>query len=268
MIRTIKKIFAFIITITILISVTSVTNAASNKNKLYIPILSYHHFMESDVQKERYNTTMTAAQFEEQLKTLTEKGYNSISLRQLEAYMKKGEPLPENPYMMTIDDGYDSNYYYAFPVLKKYNAKAVIFVTVGRITYAPSKRWNQNTLIWMTWSQLKEKEESGHIEVQNHGYIHKPISEIPFDEFKESVIKGHEILKANLGERKTKAFAYPHGQKTKEAEVFLKNNDYSIQFTTIPGSITKRSNMNNLPRITIGFGKTGKEVIEMMKKYR
>lgn len=263
-----KKISALVMIIIISVSATSGTYAAAKKNKLFIPVLLYHHFMESDVPKERYSTTITAAQFEEQIKTLTEKGYNSISLSQLEAYLKNNKPLPKNPYMITLDDGYDSNYYYVYPVLKKYNTKAVIFITEGRITEEPSKRWNQNTLVWMTWKQLKEMEDSGLVEVQSHGYIHKPISEITFDQFKESVLKGQEILEANLGERKTKAFAYPYGQKTKEAKNFLEKYGYTMQFTTITGVITKKTNMNNLPRITIGYGKTGNDVIKLINKYR
>jgi len=263
----VKKISVFFVITVIFISATGGIYAA-NTNKTYIPVLLYHHFMESDIPKERHSTTITAAQFEEQIKTLTEKGYNSISLSQLEAYLKKNEPLPDNPYMITMDDGYDSNYYYAFPVLRKYNAKAVIFITEGRITEEPGKRWNQNTLVWMTWSQLKEMEDSGLVEVQSHGYIHKPISEITFDEFKESVIKGQETLEANLGERKIKAFAYPYGQKTKEADKFLVKHGYTMQFTTITGTITKKSNKNNLPRITIGYGRTGNDVIKLIRKFR
>lgn len=41
--------------------------------------------------------------------------------------------LPSKPILITFDDGYYSNYEYIYPILKKYNAKASIFVVTDRI---------------------------------------------------------------------------------------------------------------------------------------
>jgi len=245
-------------------------NAAtkSQSKMISIPVLLYHHFMEDDVPEERYSTTVTAAQFEEHIKTLTENNYNSISLEDLRAYIEEGKALPDNPYIITADDGYDSNYRIMYPILKKYNAKAVIFVTGNMIRETPGRHWSKNTLVWMTWDMLKEMEDSGLVEIQNHGYKHISADSLTDEEFKESVIKGEELLNEKLGERKIKVFAYPHGKSTKYTRQFLKDNGYIAQFTVNPGSIRKTSKMDSLPRIIVSYGKTGEDIIKLIKKYK
>ena len=88
------------------------------------------------------------------------------------------------------------------------------------------------------------------------------------EEFRESVIKGEELLNEKLGERKIKTFAYPHGKSTQYTKQFLKENGYIAQFTVNPGSIKKTSKTDSLPRIIVIYGKSGKDVLELIKKYR
>ena len=133
-----------------------------------------------------------------------EKGYNSISLEDLRAYFEEGRALPPKPYMITVDDGYDSNYYIMYPILRKYNAKAVIFVTGNMITDEPGRRWKEDSLVWMTWDMLREMEDSGLVGIQNYGYLHKPADTMEPEEFMESVIRGEELLNENWAKEKSR----------------------------------------------------------------
>ena len=69
---------------------------------------------------------LSPAQFESDLKYLKENGYHTVVVQDLIDYVEKGVPLPEKPVMLTFDDGYYNNYYYAFPLLEEYDAKIVI----------------------------------------------------------------------------------------------------------------------------------------------
>ena len=53
--------------------------------------------------------------------------YTGVSFDELQAYVLRGEPLPEKPVVITFDDGYRSNYTLAYPILQKYSMKATIF---------------------------------------------------------------------------------------------------------------------------------------------
>ena len=232
-----------------------------------IPILLYHHFMKDNVPEDKYSTTVTEAQFEDHIRTLSEKGYNSISLEDLRAYFEEGRALPPKPYMITVDDGYDSNYYIMYPILRKYNAKAVIFVTGNMITDEPGRRWKEDSLVWMTWDMLREMEDSGLVEIQNHGYLHKPADTMEPEEFMESVIRGEELLNEKLGEREIKAFAYPHGKATEDSRKILEESGYKMQFMVRAGAAGKNADMADLPRIIVSHGKTGTDVINLIMKY-
>jgi peptidoglycan/xylan/chitin deacetylase (PgdA/CDA1 family) len=58
--------------------------------------------------------------------------YRVMSLQELVARAAKGD-VPERAVAITFDDGYRDNYDYAFPILKKYNFPATIFVATGAI---------------------------------------------------------------------------------------------------------------------------------------
>jgi peptidoglycan/xylan/chitin deacetylase (PgdA/CDA1 family) len=67
----------------------------------------------------------------------------SISPSALESYLESrksyqstlpdGSPLPNSGFLITFDDGYRNNLTEALPVLEKYSAKAIIFITTGFI---------------------------------------------------------------------------------------------------------------------------------------
>lgn len=83
----------------------------------------YHAFNKTDDY-----LTVSENRFEEQVKAMVESGYTPVFFQDLIDYVDTEKQLPEKPVCITFDDGYLDNYTYAFPILKKYNCKATIFV--------------------------------------------------------------------------------------------------------------------------------------------
>ncbi|MCP3928439.1 MAG: polysaccharide deacetylase family protein [Bacteroidetes bacterium] len=94
-----------------------------------VTILMYHRFSEKS---EPFKLSQKI--FSQQLHYLSRK-YSLIRLTDY-VLMLYGERsnLPPNPLIITFDDGYQDNYEYAYPVLKKYNAPATIFLTTDFIS--------------------------------------------------------------------------------------------------------------------------------------
>ncbi len=91
--------------------------------------------------------------FDWQMKYLVDHGYHTITPDELYDFLAGTGKLPERPVLITFDDGYVDNYTTAYPILKKYNLKATIFVVTGFL----SKRKG-----YLTWDQLREMEQRHH----------------------------------------------------------------------------------------------------------
>ena len=114
----------------------------------------------------RQNTLfVTPENFKRQMKYLKDKGYKIISLDELVEGLKTGRRFPHNSVVITADDGYEDNYTYAYPVLKKYGFPATIFVIADFIDTKKD---------FMSWDELREMSRhnisfGGH--TKNHAYL-------------------------------------------------------------------------------------------------
>ncbi|GAG21219.1 unnamed protein product, partial [marine sediment metagenome] len=90
----------------------------------------YYHRVNDE--NDQFFHAVNIENFERQIRYLI-KRYTIINLEDVVDHIKRGTRLPKNPIVITYDDGYKDNYLNAFPILRKYNAPATIFLTVGCI---------------------------------------------------------------------------------------------------------------------------------------
>jgi peptidoglycan/xylan/chitin deacetylase (PgdA/CDA1 family) len=106
-------------------------------------ILMYHGFTDKDGHegiKNYHGKHLHIAKFKEQIAYL-KSHYTIISLTQLVDFCRKEESLPPRPIVITLDDGYRSNYTLGFPVLEEYKVPAAIFITTDFV--------DQKNYLWM-----------------------------------------------------------------------------------------------------------------------
>ncbi len=158
-------------------------------------ILYYHRILPF----EGYDISI--AEFEWQLKYLKQR-FNIVGLETISDTLS-GKTPKENSVAITFDDGYFDNYVYAYPILKKYNTKAVIFISTSKIKHGPKRKtlidyWNGeatlnslkkpkeeetalydslkgNTDEFLLWEEIKEMTNSGIFEIGSHGHTHTKI---------------------------------------------------------------------------------------------
>ncbi|TYP69725.1 polysaccharide deacetylase family protein [Paenibacillus methanolicus] len=130
-----------------------------------LPILMYHHF-QTDLDT---STIVHPKALEKQLAALAAGGYATLSAEEAQQYLKGQRLFPKKPVYLTFDDGYESNYTLAYPLLRKYNAKATIFVIASMIRRDASDITSDGAPK-LTWAQIAEMSASGLVDTQSHTY--------------------------------------------------------------------------------------------------
>lgn len=158
-------IFA-LLTISITKDLLGIYATSSTQKNTFVPIMMYHQVKSKGLGKD----VISPKEFESDLKFLSENNYHTVTMSDLIAYVYDGKELPENPIILSFDDGYLTTYLNVFPLLKKYNMKIVLSI-IGKSTDDFSKVKDTNTnYSHMTWDQINEMAESGLVEIQNHSY--------------------------------------------------------------------------------------------------
>lgn len=215
-----------------------------------VPILMYHHLSEDVTNSEM----VSPEQFEAQIRALAEAGYTGISFDELQAYVLRGEPLPEKPVVITFDDGYRSNYTLAYPILQKYGMKATIFaigVSFGKDHY---KDTDYTITPHFGADEAAEMTASGLISIQSHTYdmhqwppyetgsaVRENILQL-LGESEESYVqaltedftRSRALLEDATGQP-VDVLAYPAGQYSTLAQVTLQSLGVHVTLSTNPG---------------------------------
>ena len=261
------KFFYIIITIVILL-ITIFTCIyllklnRKDRSDIKIPILLYHDFVlnvpEND--PDNFNYINTPQSFEENIKTMLENGYTILSIQELYNIIDGKLDIPEKPIIITMDDGYYSNYEYIYPILKKYNVKASIFIVTDKIGK------EINGIKYLGWEECLEMQSSGLVEIFSHSKRHVFYDKLSVRTIRDDVEESYRLIEENLGKKQLKVFAYPYGAYTKELVWTLKISNIDMQFYDIGINYYNNFNKDYIKRINVPCEMTGEEILEEIEK--
>jgi len=201
-----------------------------------ILVLNYHQVADKNTA-----LAVTLKDFETQMKFLADSGCITITPDELYAGLRGEIELPPKPVLITFDDGYLDNYTNAYPILKKYNLRATIFVIPSFTGVYPG---------YMTWEQLKEMESNGTITVESHTLTHPKLEALPDDEIRVELLNSKNLLEENLG-HPVEFLAYPTGTYNLHIAGIAQDLGYKGAFTIKYGVVDKGSNFFALERVPI-----------------
>lgn len=213
-------------------------------------VLNYHK-----IENNNHSLSVPPWDFETQMKYLVDHGYTSIAPDDLHAALAGEAKLPENPVLITFDDGYRDNYANAFPILKKYKLKATIFV----ITSFLGKREQ-----YFTWDQAREMEQHG-ISIQSHTVDHKPMTDLSDEQLRAELVESKKKAEMELG-HEVGYIAYPTGTYNLHIAEMVKEAGYKGAFTIKYGNVDKATNVYAIERVPIFHtDNTNKDFLERIR---
>jgi peptidoglycan/xylan/chitin deacetylase (PgdA/CDA1 family) len=205
-------------------------------NSVELPILVYHK---------------TPENFEQILQHLVERGYQTVSMRQLANHLEYGVGLPQKPVVISFDDGF-SDQLKAFDLLKKYNMKATFYVVVG----GEKSNWcigmeRKNINCgddYMTIDQIKMLDRSGVIEIGAHTIDHLNLSSNRLDVQSFEISESKRVLEHILS-HPVDTFAYPYGAYNAQTVELVRQAGFSSAVTTHGGTLQTLEGILTLKRI-------------------
>lgn len=200
-----------------------------------IPIITYHKISD---QREFGLTTVSKSKFETQMEHLKSNGYNSVRLMDLNPEYR----LPEKPIIITFDDGYESIYKNAIPVLNKFNFKAVIFIVtnyIGQINTWESTQFQQK-FRHLSVDQIRNLRKNDH-EIGSHSKLHNYLPSLNEKMLADEIEGSKAKIDRLLGEEIT-SFCYPYGRFNDK--IIKKVKDAGYRYATSNLRIYNKKNDN------------------------
>jgi len=209
------------------------------RDRYVVPILTYHHVGIASG-KWRLND-VSAESFEYQMNFIKRHGFQVISFDDLVEGIKKGHEFARNTVVLQFDDGYEDNYQYAFPILKKYAYPAMVFLISDKVG-SPD---------FLTWDQVKEMEKYNFMagaHTRHHAYLPR----LSLAKAQDEIAGSKKVIEDHLG-HKIDYFCYPSGGFNEDIERLVKDAGYKAAATTNRGKgkynldlyALKRIHMNN-----------------------
>ena len=209
-----------------------------------LPILAYRRISPDGL------NAITPQVFEQQLQYLKENSYYSASWEDWQNAQLTKTPLPGKAVLLTFDSGYLDFFSYAFPLLKRFDFTATVFLvaeSIGKTNSWEKAEFEQVQL--MGWPEIRQLRDAG-IEFGSMSATYQPLTALSPTEIVREAAKSRAILERGLG-KSVRVFAYPYGNVDEIVAHLIGASGYSF-------GVSYRSSMSNfhdslmsLPRIQV-----------------
>lgn len=246
-----------------------------------LTVIGYHEITDrKDALIPSYS--VTAQQFSEHIDWLKKNGYHFINVDQLIKAHQGKYKLPTKPVLLTVDDGYQSFYQNAYPIIRAKKIPVVLAVVgswlepkAGQKVDFGGEEIARNKIL--SWEELKEMQNSGLVEIASHSYhLHQGINANPQGNLEPAAIariydpksksyesdatyqarvfgdlkKNNELLKAH-GLRSPRVMVWPYGRYNMQLVKAAKQLGMPITITLDDGADHAKQSLQNMSRILI-----------------
>ncbi|HEX7542646.1 MAG TPA: polysaccharide deacetylase family protein [Patescibacteria group bacterium] len=228
------------------------------KKEYRIPIIMYHYveYVKDPLDTIRKNLDIFPFVLEKELETLNNNHYQTLFVKEVPKILSGETSYSSRSAVLTFDDGYEDFYTDVFPLLKKYQIKATIYVVydfIGRKGFLNEK-------------EIKEIISSKLVEIGSHTLDHLYLKKLSKSVVTKQVIDSKKLFedKFNI---KIETFAYPYGAFSQDTIDFVKSAGYTAAVSVIPGIKQSNEDLFYLYRIRAGSFSYG-NIIKFFENYQ
>ena len=196
--------------------------------------LMYHRFEENKYP----STNIKIKEFINHIKILEDNKFHFVNPKNFEDELKNNKT--QRKILLTIDDGFDSFYQNAWPILKKKKIPFILFVSTREV----------GAFNYMNWDQIREIEKEDFVEIGNHSHTHEYLVDETKDTIINDIKKSISIFKKEIG-KNSDFFSYPFGEYSLEFKDIIKSLKFKYAFGQHSGVIDETKDFYELPRFPI-----------------
>jgi peptidoglycan/xylan/chitin deacetylase (PgdA/CDA1 family) len=208
-----------------------------------VPVLMYHRVADLNAKETRNplmrDLTVSPAKFEEQVRHLSENGFTFLFASEVETAVLEGKALPERAIAITMDDGYADNFEQAFPILRKYGAKATIFLVTNTLDKAGH----------LTWDNCRTMQPEG-VGYGSHTVHHYELPSLSVAEMDRELRDSKQTIEFRLSAPVT-SVAYPSGAYNQTVASRAEAAGYLAGWKKGGGPVQPGMNAYLLPRVRV-----------------
>lgn len=220
------------------LKIVSIFLLAFNLSSLHaVVFIMYHRVGDSAYP----STNVTTHQFKQEMAYLATEHYHVWPASKIISHLRSGAQLPPKTVGIMFDDAYDTVYYTAWPILKKYHFPFTLFVATGPV--------DQKFKGMLTWQQIKEMADAG-VEIGNHSVNHPYLPRLSLAQMNKEIAQAQQRLRQEL-DMVPQLFAYPYGEYSTELVNLIKNFHFIAAFTQTSGAVDSFSDFYRLPRFPL-----------------
>jgi peptidoglycan/xylan/chitin deacetylase (PgdA/CDA1 family) len=216
----------------------------------FLPILTFH-----TLDDQSSIISFPPQVFQRGMARLHERGYRILNLLEAVDFLRQGKPFPEPSLAITFDDGYQSVYEKAFPVLQRYGMSATVFLTVGEKerTKPADRLTSLNGRSMLSWNEIREMKQRG-ITFGAHTLTHPDLTRLPRERMQTEICNSKRSIENTLNTT-VPCFAYPYGQYNDHIRELVRQH-FACACGDKFGLMTEKSDLYSLERIDACYFRT------------
>lgn len=217
------------------------------------PILMYHVINPPPAGAPFPGLYVPAPEFAEQMQALAKAGFHAVTQDALWRHWRENSPLPSRPVVLTFDNGYQSQYSNALPVLRRLGWKAVENI---QLTGLPPSQGG------LSQAQVRGLVAAGW-ELDTQGVSHADLIALSASELREQVAGARRTIERRY-RVPVRWFCYPSGHYDATVIAAVKEAGYLGASTVVPGWAGPESDPYRLPRLRVLRGTTGAQLLQLI----